>query len=386
MSGIVVVTPALPLPFGGADARWLSAVLHEFGRRGFETTCVSCTGEPIEAVRKAAELVGASGASLRHAPLELRESVLRRKANSLVRPHSELARCSGLLDILADERAHGWDVLHFEHLFSTWAGLGLPRAVTYVHHLEVVDWEERGDLSARERLERVQLGRATRRLLRPDQAFIAASDRLAIEVERLGAQRPPVVPVALDLTRYPLQQFVDAPVLGVIGSMHWHPSRAAAERVLRLWPQIRSRVPSASLVVAGWNSERYLDQYFPLDGAELLGAVDDPEDFFGQVAVLAYPPPRGSGMKIKVMEALAYGVPVLSNAEGLEGLTAQNGVHVVAAEDDEALVDQASELLVDVERRRALRTAGRALMEHDYSPGRAVDRLLSAYRTLGFAI
>lgn len=383
LANIVFLSPALPLPFGRADARWLHAVLPELRSRGLQVTCLSCTEESPERVEEAARLARSNGYSFRHVPLQLRESAVRRKTASLLRPHSEFARCPALLQALEEERTGGDVIVHAEHLFSAWVARRTRRTVTYLHHLEVVDWGDRTDLSVRERVDLVQMRRATKRLLQSGPPTIVASDRLAGEVERYGLTRPPVVPIAIDSDLYPELPFVNAPVVGVIGSMNWYPSRSAAERVLRLWPAIRAAVPDATLVVGGWNSERYLGGYFPLAGAELVGTVAHPEDFFGRIAVLVYPPPRGSGMKIKVLEALAYGVPVISNAEGCEGLGAEDGCQVIRAESDDDIVREASALLRDPKRRRSLRSAGRELIGREHSPSCIVDELLGAYDQLG---
>ena len=386
MSRIVVVTPSLPLPFGKADARWLSALLPELARRGHDVMCVSCTTESCEAVRRAGDLACADGYAFRHVPFVVRESLLVRKLRSLRRPHSELGRCAELRAALIEENTCGWDLLQCEDLYTASATRHLPRAVTYLYYLGDVDWSARDDMSLRDRLERVQLQRASRQLLNVPQPIIAMTERLATEVERHGATRPPVASIGLDVTRYAMQPFVEAPVLGIVGSMHWQPSRAAAERILRLWPQIRAAVPDAVLKVGGWNSEQYLGHWFPLEGAELMGSLESPEQFFGQVALLAYLPPVGTGMKIKVLEALAYGVPVLSNAQGLEGLEAIDGVQAAVVETDQDIVSQASALLADTSTRRALRLGGRNLIETSYTPERAVDRLLQVYAELGFTI
>jgi glycosyltransferase involved in cell wall biosynthesis len=164
--------------------------------------------------------------------------------------------------------------------------------------------------------------------------------------------------------------------------MHWHPSLSAAERVLeRLWPRIHAAVPDARLVVAGRGAEQFLGHYFPLPGAELLGEVEHPTDFFRQASVLLYPPPRGSGVKIKVIEAMAYGVPVVSNREGLEGITCTDCV--VRGETDDEIVDGVVGLLRDASRRNAKRDQGRTFVEQHYSADVAVDRLLAAYHSLG---
>ena len=385
MSRVVVLTPSLPLPFGAADARWLCALLPELVKRGHEVLCLSCTEESAEAVQRAELVAGECGFAFRHVPFVLSETTLQRKLQSLVHPHSEFARIGELRRVLDQECARGWDVLHVEHLYSAWATRDLPRAVTYLHFLGDVDWAGRRDLTVNERIERIQLGRVARQLIGSSQPLIAMTERLATEVALHGGALPPVVPIALDMARYQLQPFVAEPVLGVIGSMHWYPSRAAAERVIGLWPQIRERVPDATLKVAGWGSEQYLGRHFPMSGAELVGTVDDPESFFGQIALLVYPPPQGTGMKIKVMEAFAYGVPVLSNAEGLEGLGVRDGVEAVIAETDAEIVDRAATMLADAERRHGVRLVARRLVEDELTIARSVDRLLLAYEGFGLA-
>lgn len=176
----------------------------------------------------------------------------------------------------------------------------------------------------------------------------------------------------------------DGLVFGVIGSMHWYPSRSAAERVLtRLWPQIHEQMPEARLVVAGWGSDRYLGHLFPIEGAELAGEVASPEDFFASISTLLYPPERGSGFKVKVLEAMAYGRPVISNAEGLEGLSDRGRPAAAEATTDAEFVDRAVCLMGSASQRQALGAAARVAIETDYSPEPAVDRLLDAYERFG---
>ncbi len=381
---VVVVTPSLPLAFGTADARWLHVVVTELARRGHAVTCVSCTEELDVRVGAAQASADAHGFRLRHVPLRLTEPALARKVRSAVRPFSEYRRVEPLMRAI-DEEAATADVLHIEHLFPSWVAENRDDSLTFLHHLEIIDWEERTDLDRRERATFVQMQRATRRLLRDSTHLIAATSRLAERVGQIAPGVPAeVVPVSIDPSCYPVLPPVDAPVVGIIGSMHWYPSRSAAERVLtRLWPQIERAVPGARLLVAGWGAEEWLGPLFPVRGAELLGSVERPEDFFSQISVLLYPPARGSGMKIKALEAMAYGRPVVSNTEGLEGLTDRPLPVATPLDDDTTLIDRTIELLSDPAERSALGDAGRQLIEDVYSPEPAVDRLVAAYQRLG---
>jgi glycosyltransferase involved in cell wall biosynthesis len=380
---IIVFSPTLPLPFGTTDARWLSSMLDALSREGHEVSCLSSTEQTPEAVVEAADLAERKGYRLRHVPMRIEDHALIRKAKNLARPFSEYLMASGVTEALREESAGGVDVLHVEHLYPAWAALGHRRLVVYLHHLDAMDWEGRTDRTPRERFTHLQMQRATRRLLRRVPRLIAVSDRLEASAREVNPKLPTaVVPQALDIDLYPPLDPAP-PVIGVIGSMHWYPSRNAAIRVLTaIWPEIRRRMPTAHLLVAGWNSERYLGQYFPLEGARLLGEVAHPSDFFRRIGVLVYPPPQGTGMKIKVMEAMAYGLPVVSNHEGLEGLDYHDGVDVVCAETDDELVDRTLELLADPGRRQALGRAARQLIGSSYTPRAVVHRLLEAYDRL----
>ena len=86
-------------------------------------------------------------------------------------------------------------------------------------------------------------------------------------------------------------------------------------------------------------------------------------------------------MKIKVIEAMAYGLPVVSNGVGLEEITCDDCV--VRAETDDEIVAAVVSLLRDPQRRASLRVAGRAFVEQQFGPAVAVDRLLAAYGRLG---
>jgi glycosyltransferase involved in cell wall biosynthesis len=91
-------------------------------------------------------------------------------------------------------------------------------------------------------------------------------------------------------------------------------------------------------------------------------------------------------MKVKVLEAFALGVPVVTTAEGVEGIPAEDGVHAGVCEDDEGLAARAVALLLDPARQNRQRAAARALVERHCGPGAtldAVERLHAAVAGTG---
>ena len=142
----ILVFPAAPLPFGDTAARWFHLLATDLLARGHEVACLTVTDEPratVEQARERLEAVAPPG-RLRWQAFPLRAPVhaLRRKLRNVRRPFSELVYAPGFREALAAELARGYDVLHLEQLWSGWAGLGVPRTLLNIHHLEIIDLEE----------------------------------------------------------------------------------------------------------------------------------------------------------------------------------------------------------------------------------------------------
>ena len=95
--------------------------------------------------------------------------------------------------------------------------------------------------------------------------------------------------------------------------------------------------------------------------------------------MLAYAPGRGSGMKIKVMESMAYGVPVVTTREGVERMDVVAGEHACVAEDDETIARHVCALLDDRAARLAMRASARELLERRYTAAPVMARMLDVY-------
>jgi glycosyltransferase involved in cell wall biosynthesis len=381
----VLVLPAAPLPFGDTAARWFHLMARDLLARGHSVSCLTVTDEPAAKVDEARDrlLAAAPPGRLRFQAFPLRGPVhpLRRKLRNAWRPFSELAYAPGFRDALVSELARGYDVLHLEQLWSGWAGLGIPRTLLNIHHLEIIDLEDTRGGTLHERKARWQMARATARLLRETRTMRVFSARLLDRVRTFNdSARCFVVPFALDVGLYPLQPVVDEPVVGLLGSMHWPPSRSAAERlVTRIWPLVKARAPRARLLVAGWNARRQLARLAAAPDVTIEENLPSPEDFFSRVSVLAYAPGRGSGMKIKVMEAMAYGVPVVTTREGVEGMEVVAGEHALVAEDDATIAAHVCRLLEDRAARVALREGARGLLERRYTAPPVMAQMLDVY-------
>ena len=380
---IVIVTPAVPHPFGDTSARWFYVLITELIARGHDVVAVVATEEPDKLVGEARQWLSRTDGhlTLHLHRLKVDSFALRRKWQNLLWPCSELLQDSELTAILGRELAKGYDVLHLEQMSTGWLGLGMARALLNVHYFDVIDWAGRDNLTFGERKALWQAERATKHLLGGIRNVRLLTPRLKEFAQAIEPEgRYWVVPFALDTSLYLMPPMVQEPVLGIIGSMHWMPSRSAAERLItRIWPLVKLRVPKAKLFVAGWNAKKYLGKYSSQPDITLADNLAHPSEFFSEAAVMVYAPSRGSGMKVKVMEAMAYGVPVVTTWEGVEGIDYENGRHCWVAESDEDLADKACRLLEYCGERQRMRDAARTLIEERYSPGPVVDKMMLVY-------
>ena len=112
-------------------------------RAGHDVSCLTVTDEAPARVDEARTrlLAATPEGRLRWQAFPLRGGVhpLRRKLRNVLRPFSELTYAPGFAAALAAELARGYDVLHLEQLWSGWAGLGRPRTLLNIHHLEVIE-------------------------------------------------------------------------------------------------------------------------------------------------------------------------------------------------------------------------------------------------------
>ena len=382
---IIVVTPAVPHPFGDTAARWFYVLITELLSRGNEVVAVAATEEPAQRIAESKQWLSKHDAqfTLHCHGLRVDSFVLRRKWQNLVRPRSELLQDPTLNALLHSELAKGYDVLHLEQMSTGWLGLNVPRALLNVHFFDVIDWaEKKKTFSDRKTL--WQARRATSTLLRGIPHVRLLTPRLKEAAESINRRGQYwVVPLALDPALYPMQPIVHEPVIGMIGSMHWEPSRSAAERLItHIWPIVKRRMANAKLFIAGWNAAKYFSKYSSSTDLTLVENLAHPSEFFSKTSVMVYAPSRGSGMKVKVMESMAYGVPVVTTWEGVEGIEYQNGQDCWVAESDEDLAARVCRLLENIAERQRMREAARSLIEQRYSPRPVVDKMMSVYQQL----
>ncbi len=162
-----------------------------------------------------------------------------------------------------------------------------------------------------------------------------------------GADRIRVIPNGVDTTFYrPPQYGLQREGALFVGSFPHQPNQDALRWLHQeIWPRLRERTPLAKLTVAGARPPEWVLELDGLDGITVAGEVDDLRSLYHKNRVLIAPIRSGSGTRLKILEAMASELPVISTTLGAEGLELKAGRDLWIADDVDGLVEGLHALL-----------------------------------------
>jgi glycosyltransferase involved in cell wall biosynthesis len=142
----------------------------------------------------------------------------------------------------------------------------------------------------------------------------------------------------------------------------------------KVWPQLKQQHPDLAFDIVGKNPEQRLqERVAALPGVKLLGFVPDLEDVYRRARVSVAPLLFGSGMKVKVLDAMARGMPTVTTPVGAEGIDYRNGKHLSVTETAADMGAAVSRLLVDRQQWETQMRASRQLISERYTWRRLFD-------------
>jgi len=212
------------------------------------------------------------------------------------------------------------------------------------------------------------LAQAERRAARGTRAVLAVSPADGAHFSSLGAQSVHVIPNGVDCAAYDgvRPDRAQGPVIVYVGSLRWSPNAAAAEFLAAsVLPQIRRQYPDAQLRLIGEADEYMARALTQFPGVNVLGRVPDVRPHLRDADLLAVPLESGGGSRLKILEAFAAGVPVVSTPTGCEGLPVEHGQHLIVAE-RQRFADAVTTLLANPQTGKALAANARRLVQEGY--------------------
>jgi sugar transferase (PEP-CTERM/EpsH1 system associated) len=291
-------------------------------------------------------------------------------------------------------RARAVDVVHCDHLhMATYGALCRLPYVVDQHNVEFVIWER----FARDPHEPIfrrllfwQQGLWLKQLER-DLCTRASKVLVCSRVDegnmlqligRAPGRETRVVPNGVDVEYFSANGPAEGPGghLFFTGSMDWAPNQNAVLSFLDvMWPEIRRQLPGLAFYVVGRHPGPDLRARHGADGIHVTGTVADVRPYMRGAVALVVPMRVGGGTRLKILEAFAARVPVISTAVGAEGIDAEDGVHYLRAESAGEFAAAIRRLQADPALAASLTEAGYQLVEQRYSWDVVGEELARSY-------
>jgi glycosyltransferase involved in cell wall biosynthesis len=168
-----------------------------------------------------------------------------------------------------------------------------------------------------------------------------------------------------------------------VGSMDYHANIDGVVNFARnVWPRVRERRPELTFTIVGKDPAEAVRELAQLPGIEVTGTVDDVRPFYREAIAAVVPLNVAGGSRLKILEAMAAEVPVVSTTLGAEGLEVRHAENILIADTNEQLAEAIISLAEYEARRNELSAAGHALVSSHYEWSSLGAELFRAYEEL----
>jgi glycosyltransferase involved in cell wall biosynthesis len=288
-----------------------------------------------------------------------------------------------------------FDIIQLEGLFM---GVYIPvikkyskaKIVLRAHNVEHLIWQ-RHLQNEKPSLKKIYLSMQTKRLKRFEwkvlnevDAVVTITDIDREMFEKEGLKKPFYNCITgVDVASYKTGSGVKKPkTLFHFASMDWMPNQEAVRWFLaNCWGDVLKAVPDAKLVIAG----RHMPQEFikmSEPNVLVIETVNDAKAFYQEHELMLVPLLSGSGLRIKIIEGMAYGKAIVSTSIGAEGIKCTNGKNIIIADSAKDFSAAVIDLLQHPEKVKNLETEARVFAENELDNSKVVKGLVNFYNTL----
>ncbi|HEC35785.1 MAG TPA: glycosyltransferase [Anaerolineae bacterium] len=241
----------------------------------------------------------------------------------------------------------------------------IRQKVDHLHYRQVAGARPWGFEKLAGFIEALKLRRYERDKMPFFQAFLACSEQDAAIIRRDAPNAPGlVIPNGADLSKFipSGRPRSSEPTILYMGSMNYYPNVDAVQFFFaEMHASVQRAVPDVRVQIVGHAPPPQIQRLGNLPGVEVTGTVPDPRPYYEQASVFIVPLRLGGGTRLKIIEAMAMGLPVVSTTIGAEGLDIHPGADILIADDAALFTSEVLRLLSDRDLARRIAEGGRRL-------------------------
>jgi len=318
-------------------------------------------------------------------------NLLSRKSYHVSRFHTK-AFTQKLISVLSNNT---FDIIQLEMLYMA-SYLGVIRkyskapVILRAHNIEHKIWQRAAD-NCPNPFKRIYLNHLYRALMRFEIGVLNKVDGVvaitpvdALNLEKLSHNTNIIaVPFGINLDTLnvnPVQP--SEPSLFHIGSMNWFPNEEGIKWLINeVWPKVAQQLPEVQLHLAGRHMPEWM---FKLSDPRIIidGEVPDVWEYMQQFSIMVVPLFSGSGIRIKIVEAMAAGKAIITTPIGAEGINCEKGQHLLISKDANSFTDAIVKLCNDKVLRDNLSKNARMLVDKEHDNIKLMQKLTTFYNEL----
>ncbi len=167
-----------------------------------------------------------------------------------------------------------------------------------------------------------------------------------------------------------------------IGSMNWHPNEQGIKWFLEeCWDKIRQTTPNVQAYFAG----RYMPNWLKntsIEGVHIVGEVEDSIRFMTSKQIMVVPLLSGSGIRIKIIEAMSIGKTVIATTIAAEGIMYEDGENIIIANSAEEFASAVKYCVENPDKCKSIGEEAYKLIAERYSNDQVVNQLVTLYKEI----
>ncbi len=300
---------------------------------------------------------------------------------------------SKIIDILKN---NSFDIIQFESIFlisylKTFRKYSDAKIVLRAHNAEHKIWELMAK-NTKNSVKKFYLNHLAKKLKDVETTEINNVDAVYTVSENdleffknYGCKVPiACIPIGIDVTKKIITENnkIEFPSLFHIGAMDWMPNIEAVKWFLNnVWSEINKKFPNIKFYIAGRNTPEWLLN-INLPNVEVVGEVENADEFIQSKSIMIVPLLSGSGMRVKIIEGMMLSKTIISTSVGAESLVYKNQENIIIANSPKEFIEAISKCVTDKLFCLNMGKNAKLNAEENYDNNKLNSRLIEFYESL----